>query len=249
MKYRLLRNATARLTYGGTRFLLDPCFTPKGMGPSYAKKVRSPLVELPCSMQEAVSGVDAVVLSHIHTDHFDSVAAEALDKSLTVLCQPGDEEHELLKAFADVRHADSGDFGVVHFERVAARHGSSLIVLSAMGPGSGVVFMASGEPTVYWAGDTVLFDGVWDTVRRFLPEVIVVHAGGALWNGELIVMDAQQVVRLCKRLPETRVIAVHLEATDHGTVTREALRRAAEDAGILPAQLLIPADGEEIDIC
>ena len=248
MKYRLLRNASAKLTYGGERFLLDPSFTPKGHGPSYAKKVHSPLVDLPCSVQEAVNDVDAVVLSHIHSDHFDCFSAENLEKTTPVLCQPEDQGHALLKAFTDVRPEVYGTFNCVRFERVAARHGCSCEVLADMGPSSGIVLMAAGEPTLYWAGDTVLYDGVWDTICRFSPEVIVVHAGGALWNEELIIMDAQQVVELCRAVPESKVIAVHLEATDHGTVTRTALRRAAKDACISPAQLLIPADDEVVEI-
>jgi hypothetical protein len=42
------------------------------------------------------------------------------------------------------------------------------------------------------------------------------------------------------------VIATHLDSLDHATISREALRTYAEANGIGPAQLLIPADGEEL---
>ena len=71
MKY-LIRNATSRLSYAGSVFLLDPAFAKKGTGPSYAGERRSPLVDMPCTMREAGSRTDAVVISHIHSDHFDA---------------------------------------------------------------------------------------------------------------------------------------------------------------------------------
>ena len=248
MKYKLIRNASAKLFYGNAVFLLDPAFAKKGTGPSYAGKEHSPLVDMPCKMWEAESRTDAIVLSHIHSDHFDAAAAEALDKDHPVLVQPGDETNELLKDFIDVRPDTSGIFNEVAYERVPARHGSSPAVLEDMGPGTGVVFMAAGEPTLYWAGDTVWFEGVEKTIATFQPEIIVVHAGSAMWAGVPIIMNAEDVIRVCKAAPNAKVIAVHMECCDHCTVTRKDLRDAADAAGISENQLLIPADGEEIVI-
>ncbi|MCR4724994.1 MAG: MBL fold metallo-hydrolase [Clostridia bacterium] len=248
MKYKLIRNATAKLFYGNAVFLLDPSFTKKGKGVSYAGKETSPLVDMPCMMWEAESRTDAVVLSHIHSDHFDAAAADALDKDHPVLVQPGDEGNELLKEFIDVRPGTSGIFNEVAYERVPARHGTSPAVLEDMGPGTGVVFMAAGEDTLYWAGDTVWFEGVEATIRTFAPKVIVVHAGSAMWSGEPITMNEEDVVKVCKAAPEAKVIAIHMECCDHCIVTRKSLREAADAAGISREQLLIPADGEEIVI-
>ena len=249
MKYKLIRNATAKLFYGNAVFLLDPAFAKKGTGPSYAGERKSPLVDMPCMMWEAESRTDAIVISHIHSDHFDEAAAEALDKDHAVFCQPCEAGHPLLKDFLDVRPLEAdGLYNEVALQRVPARHGTSPGVLADMGEASGVVFMAAGEPIVYWAGDTVWYEGVKHTIDVYQPGVIIVHAGGALWNGERIVMDAQQVIEVCKAAPGAKVIAVHMESCDHCTVTRQALREAAEAAGIGAEQLLIPKDGEEIVI-
>ena len=245
MKYQLIRNATAKLFYGNAVFLLDPAFAKKGTGPSYAGEKHSPLVDMPCMMWEAESRTDAIVLSHIHSDHFDAAAAEALDKDHPMLIQPEDEGNELLKDFIDVRPGTSGIFNEVAYERVPARHGTSPAVLEDMGPGTGVVFMAAGEDTLYWAGDTVWFEGVEEAIRTFAPKVIVVHAGSAMWNGEPIIMNEEDVIRVCKAAPEAKVIAVHMECCDHCVVTRDSLRKAADAAGISPEQLIIPKDGEE----
>ena len=249
MKYQLIRSATAKLDFGGTCFLLDPWFAPKGKGVCYGGEgERSPIVDMPCKMWQAESRADCILLSHTHSDHFDEYAVEALDKDHPVICQPEDTSCPLLAAFEDVRPMDSGIFNEVALERVNAQHGTSPAVLEDMGPGSGWVLMAAEEPTLYWTGDTVWCDDVQKTIDVFHPDVIVVHAGGAMWNGELIIMDEAQVVRVCEAAPWATVIAVHLEATNHGTVTRASLRAAAEAAGIDEERLRIPADGEALVI-
>jgi hypothetical protein len=125
------------------------------------------------------------------------------------------------------------------------RHGSA--VLEEMGRTSGFILQADGEPTVYWVGDSIWCEEVAGSIRRFAPRVIITHSSGAVWGaGELIVMDAAQTLEVCRAAPRSTVIAVHMEALDHGTVSRRELRARAEEAGISPDRLAIPADGEEI---
>jgi L-ascorbate metabolism protein UlaG (beta-lactamase superfamily) len=118
-----------------------------------------------------------------------------------------------------------------------------------MGRASGFVLQAAGEPTLYWVGDSIWCEEVAQTITRFDPRVIVTHSSGAAWGGGvLIVMDAAQTLEVCRAAPHCTVIAVHLEALDHGTVSRQELRAQAEAAGIGPERLLIPRDGEEIEV-
>ena len=60
----------------------------------------------------------------------------------------------------------------------------------------------------------------------------------------LIVMDAEQTVKVCNYAPDAKVIATHMEALDHATVTRAQLRDYAQQQGIDDEQLLIPVDGD-----
>ncbi len=53
-------------------------------------------------------------------------------------------------------------------------------------------------------------------------------------------MDAAETVAVCQSAPWATVVAVHMEALDHATVSRADLRAAAEAAGIAPTRLLIP---------
>ena len=106
-----------------------------------------------------------------------------------------------------------------------------------MGDASGFVFEAENEPTVYWAGDTIWCEAVAETIHRTQPDVIITHSCGAMWGDHvLIVMDAAQTVAVCRAAPNSTVIATHMEALDHATVTRAALRKYAEAQGIEPEE-------------
>ena len=80
--------------------------------------------------------------------------------------------------------------------------------------------------------------------------MIITHSSGAVWGPrrDLIVMDSAQTTAVCLYAPTATVIAVHMEALDHGTVSRVDLARARDEAGIPPNRLLIPADGEIVTI-
>lgn len=58
----------------------------KSPWPEYNTR-RSPLVDLPCSVDEVLSNVDAVVVTHVHPDHFESHTAALIDHGLPVFAQ------------------------------------------------------------------------------------------------------------------------------------------------------------------
>jgi L-ascorbate metabolism protein UlaG (beta-lactamase superfamily) len=249
MTVRLLRNATQRVEYAGVSWLWDPYLAARFSRPSYAGASPNPLVELPCSPEQAVAGIDAVIVSHLHSDHFDPAARALLPKSPPLFCQPWDLEEIRREGFTDVRPVeDAVRWKGVALTRVPAVHGSGK-VLGEMGRASGFVLQARGEPTVYWVGDSVWCEEVARTIARFEPQVIITHSSGAVWaEGVLIVMDAAQTIEVCRAAPRSTVIAVHMEALDHGTVSRRRLRDDAEAAGIAPQRLRIPLDGGEIEL-
>jgi L-ascorbate metabolism protein UlaG (beta-lactamase superfamily) len=102
MKLRLLRNATLKLEILSKAVLIDPFFAPKGSRPSFIGRASNPLVELPASPKEILDGVELVIVSHLHADHFDPVAQSLVPKHLPLICQPGDEEKICSYGFSDV---------------------------------------------------------------------------------------------------------------------------------------------------
>jgi L-ascorbate metabolism protein UlaG (beta-lactamase superfamily) len=95
MRIRLVRSATLVLELFGRRILVDPMLDPAGARPPIeqtANPVRNPTVDLPFPAEEVVSGLDAVLVTHCHKDHFDETAERLLPHELPVFCQPQDAE-------------------------------------------------------------------------------------------------------------------------------------------------------------
>jgi L-ascorbate metabolism protein UlaG (beta-lactamase superfamily) len=248
MKIQLIRNATLRLYYAGCEILIDPYFAPKFSRPSYTGRSPNPLVDLPCSPDEVLAGVELVIVSHLHSDHFDPEAQRLIPNNWPILCQPGDDHVIRGRGFQQVTPiTDSVQWQGIRISRAPGQHGEGE-VLAEMGPVSGFVFQAPDEPTLYWAGDTIWYEGVQATIERFRPQVIITHSCGAIWGeSEPIVMDAAQTVAVCYAAPTSTVVATHMDSLDHAQVSRADLRAYAEAAGISRQQLLIPADGESLE--
>ncbi len=245
MQIQQIRNATLKLTYAGKVLLTDPYLADKHSLVSYKGTVKSPLVDLPCPVGDVVDGVDMVLISHIHSDHFDKAAQRVLSKDLPLFCQPGDEPEIEASGFHHlITIHESVTWKQITIIRTPGQHGTG-DVLKDMGHVSGFVLQAEGEPTVYWTGDTVLYDAVLQVIKTVKPDIILTHSCGAVWGDDVpILMDAEQTVSLCRAAPDAIVIATHMEAVDHATVSRTDLRVYAKKEGISSLQLRIPEDGD-----
>jgi L-ascorbate metabolism protein UlaG (beta-lactamase superfamily) len=246
MRLQLIRNATLKLEYAGHTVLIDPYLAPKHSLPSFTGRSPNPMVELSLGIEDILKGVELVIVSHLHDDHFDSVAMQRVPKHLPLFCQPGDEVTIRAAGFTNVTPlTESAIWEGLTLTRREGSHGLGPVV-DLMGSVIGLSLEAAGEPSIYWAGDTVLYPPVADVIRDTTPDIIITHSCGARWDGDLIVMDAAETVSVCKAAPDAIVIATHMEALDHATTSRKDLRQAAEEEGIGPSRLLIPADGETV---
>lgn len=92
----LIRNATLLLDLGaGPTLLIDPMLNPAGAVPSVedtAPDRPNPLVELPWPAEEVVTRAEAVLVTHLHNDHFDATARELLPREMPLLRQPADRD-------------------------------------------------------------------------------------------------------------------------------------------------------------
>src|SRR5680860_439537 len=206
MNYTLIRNATAVLAIGGSRFLIDPMLDPAGARPAIENtpnQYPNPLVPLPAGWEETIADVDAYVITHLHKDHFDEMAAATISKGPPLFCQPEDVERHRATGFRDIRPVeDEAAFDEVRLVRTAAEHGTGELG-KLMAPVSGFVFDAPNDSRTYLAGDTVWCDAVAATIERHKPEVIVLHAGGARFlDGGPIVMTAEDVARVHRAAPD-----------------------------------------------
>ena len=249
MKLQLIRNATLRLKYGETNILLDPMLGPKHSISSFAGIEKNPTKDLPIPISEVLHDLDFLLISHLHQDHFDPEAQKIIDRSSPILCQPGDQKTIAKHGFTRVTELlTHTPWEQINITRTGGQHGTGDWA-ERLNPVSGFVFEHPGEPTVYWIGDSVWCEEVQQALELHNPDVVVTHSGGAeLEDSGPIIMDASQTISVCEALPSAIVIATHLEALDHCMTSRKTLRRTAQEAGIDSNQLLIPADGEFVDI-
>lgn len=246
MQIQLIRNATLRLTLAGKTILTDPVLSPRHAIDSFAGIERNPTVDPPLPVEDIIRSIDLVMISHLHRDHFDDRARQVLPKSVPILCQPGDEKAITEDGFTAVTPLNTQiEWEDIRITRTPGRHAGNKKWTDILGKVSGFVLEAENEPVVYWAGDTILCEEVETVVRTKKPDIILTHSCGAvLKDSGPIVMDALQTVEVCKMAPDAVVIAVHMEALDHGTVSREDLRLHARQNNIPENKLLIPDDGQ-----
>ena len=245
MQLQLIRHATLLIEYADMRLLVDPMLSDAGAMPAIENSPQprpNPLVPLPCPPTDVVSGVEAVLVTHTHRDHWDDAAIQYVPKDLPLFCQPEDfpkmEAVHFLNA-APVHEAKN--WSKICITRTGGRHGTGEIARK-LAPVSGYVLQNAGEPTVYIAGDTIWCDEVADAIRQFQPKVIVVNAGGARFlQGDPITMTAQDVIQVARRAPHAKVVAVHMESINHCLLTRKQLSHAAREAKV---KVIIPDDGE-----
>ena len=249
IKIQLIRNATMKITYAGKTILADPMLSPKGAMDPFIGIARNPTVELPMRTEEILAGVDGVLVTHDHPDHFDKTAGDIISKDISMICQPGDEVKRKKEGFKNSVSVEAAyTWKGINISRIGGRHGSGKI-LEMMGKVSGFVLQAKGEPTVYWIGDSVWCEEVENAIKKYDPDIIITHSGGAKIPGfDPILMDAGQTIGVVKASSKARVVAIHMESLDHCTVTRKGLRETADKAGIPAARLVIPEDGETISL-
>ncbi len=245
MHIQLIRNATMKITYAGRTLLTDPMLSAIGAFRSFAGIAPNPTVDLPMAAADILLDVEAIIISHLHPDHFDEAAAHILPKNIPVFCPPEDAVHLKKHGFTSVSAIETSySWGGISITRTGGKHGSGPI-LERMGNVSGFVFKSPGQPTVYWVGDSIWCEEVAAAIKRHKPDVIITHSSGATLPGyDPIIMDSEQTLTTLAAAPNAIVIAVHMESLDHCTVSRTMLRRAVDSAKIAPSRLVIPENGE-----
>lgn len=248
---QLIRSATLKINYGETTFLVDPMLGEKGSFESYGGIQNNPIIDLPISIETILDDVDALLITHLHKDHFDDKAREMIDKSISIICQPGDEDRISESGFTNVDElSESTAINGIVVSRTEGNHGRGPIE-KHMGQVSGFVLQKEGEPTIYIVGDCIFNDKVKAAIDTYQPDVIITNSGGAFIPGfedNLILLDEQETIELASYAKDGKVIAVHLEALDHCTVSRASLKRSVLQSDLNAEDFLIPLDGEVVEL-
>jgi L-ascorbate metabolism protein UlaG (beta-lactamase superfamily) len=249
--------ATTVIRLGAFTLLTDPNFLHRGQRAYLGKGLWSRRLTEPALQPDQLPHLDAIVLSHLHGDHFDRVARAGLARSQPVLTT-GPAARRLTDWGFDARGLDTweaetltrGDESLT-VEALPAVHARGL--MGALLPpvmGSLLEHRVGGQVRrrIYLSGDTLTGDHVDEIARRHPDlDVVVAHLGGTRVLFHTVTMDAEQGVDFLRRLRPPRVVPVHHD--DYG-VFRSPLAAfvdAAREAGFGSAVRPV-ARGETIDL-
>jgi L-ascorbate metabolism protein UlaG (beta-lactamase superfamily) len=141
----------------GVRLLTDPV-TRARVGP--LRRVE------PVPARDRLRDIDAVLISHLHWDHLDVPSLRDLGRDVPMFVPAGSGTWLRAAGFGDIRELAVGDeasVGAVVVRAVPAVHSGYRPPLGPTAPPLG--FVVRGGRSVYFAGDTDLFDGMRELAR------------------------------------------------------------------------------------
>jgi L-ascorbate metabolism protein UlaG (beta-lactamase superfamily) len=145
-------HATLLVELDTIRLLTDPALRPR-IGP--LRRVGGP-PEPPVP-----EDVDAILVSHLHHDHLDLASLDLLGHARRLVVPRGAAAWLRARGFLNVDELGPGELtsvGGIRIRAVHARHGG---FRAPAGPAAGAVgFVIEGSRSVYFAGDTGLFEGM-----------------------------------------------------------------------------------------
>ncbi|GAA3440858.1 MBL fold metallo-hydrolase [Planomonospora venezuelensis] len=236
-------NATTVIRYGGFTVLTDPNFLHRGqrayLGYGLSSRRRTdPAIDI-----GELPALDAVVLSHMHGDHWDRVARRGLDKDLPVITTPHAARRLRRQGFHQAR-------GLETWRQHELRRGERTLTVTALpgrhapGPvrmllppvmGSMLEFARAGrvELRLCISGDTLMGRELDGIPRRF-PEVdlALVHLGGTRVLGVTVTMDGRQGADWLHLIGPRVAVPVHYDDYEAFTSPIEDFRNHVEIAGL-----------------
>jgi len=248
MNIQLIRNATLVIQYAGRKFLVDPFLAEQGVYPPFSPSLRddqmNPLVGLPVPVKDIID-VNAVIVTHLHLDHYDDAAKQLLPKDIKMFVQNEEDAMQVKQdGFVNVEVLQENTlFEGIQLIKTKGEHGRGEI-LQVAGQVCGVVLKHPEEKNLYIAGDTVWYSAVQEVIDTHQPQVIVVNGGdNQFLQGGSLVMGKEDIYEVYQAAPQAHILSVHMEAVNHWALSRAELKSYATEKG-MSDRLLVPEDGE-----
>jgi L-ascorbate metabolism protein UlaG (beta-lactamase superfamily) len=234
--------ATTVIRLGGFTLLTDPNFLHQGQRAYLGKGLWSKRLTEPALQPGGLPPLDAVVLSHLHGDHFDRVAKRDLARAQPVITTPaaagrlegwGFDARGLQTWEKETLTRDGETLTVESLPGIHARGLMGALLPPVMGSLLEHRVGTEVRRRVYLSGDTLTGEHVSEIARRH-PEIdtAVVHLGGTRVLFHTVTMDAEQGVDFLHRASPRQAIPVHYD--DYGVFRSplSAFERAAARAGL-----------------
>ena len=224
--------ATTIIRYGGFTLLTDPNFLHKGERAYLGKGLVSRRLTEPAITVDELPPLDAVVLSHLHGDHFDRRARKGLDHDVPIVSTR--ESARTLRTWGFSRAAGlstweafelhAGDGSTLRITACPGRHARGPLQ-SVLPPVMGSVLEftpATDAPplSIYITGDTLNVEELKEIPRRFPQlDVGLWHLGGTRIPlpsklGMLVTMDGQEGADLLEVVRPGTTVPIHYD--DYG---------------------------------
>ena len=210
--------ATTLIEYGGFTLLTDPNFLHRGQKAYLGKGLFSTRRTEPAMQVHELPPLDAVVLSHLHDDHFDRIARDGLPKETTIITTRAAADTLRSWGFSQAvaletwqtHELRSGAGDVLRVSAAPGRHARGPLQ-ALLPPVHGHVLQYSPvtDPamSVYITGDTLNVDELRQVPERH-PD---------LGLGVLVTMDAREGADLLELVRPRTTVPIHHD--DYGVFT------------------------------
>ncbi|MGS0686330.1 MBL fold metallo-hydrolase [Nakamurella sp. GG22] len=235
-----LGTATTIIRFGELTLLTDPNFLHQGQRAYLGYGLSSKRLTEPALSIAELPDLDAILLSHLHGDHWDRVAHRGLDHDLPVLTTPHAARRLQWRGFpraTGIRtwtsHSITRGDTTATITALPGRHApgwAHRLLPPVMGTMLELGTVAEpAQQRVYISGDTLLVDELNEIPVRF-PDIDtgVLHLGGTTLPGGLMVtMDAQQGAGAIELIGADTNIPIHY---DDYPVFRSSLSEFRDEA-------------------
>ena len=218
---QFIGNATMLIRFGALTVLTDPNFLHRGQRAYLGHGIVSKRLTDPAIAPQDLPALDAVLLSHLHGDHWDRVTQAALKRTVPILTTPHASRRLQWRGFPRAiglqtwssHQLVDGDYAV-RITSLPGQHAPTrLRRLLPPVMGSLLQFTQAGAIThqMYISGDTLMVDELARIPHQFADiDTTVLHLGGTTLPGGLMVtMDARQGADPLEIIPGSRGIPVH----------------------------------------
>ncbi|MFY1597308.1 MBL fold metallo-hydrolase [Micromonospora sp. WMMD737] len=214
--------ATTVLRIGGFTLLTDPNFLHRGQRAYLGKGLWSRRRTDPALRIAQLPSLDAVVLSHLHGDHFDRVARRELDRELPIVTTPAAERKLRRWGFRAAEGLPTWnsrelrrDGETLRLTSLPGRHGPGaldLLMPDVMGTMIDLERDGSRRFRLYVTGDTLNRPMLADIPERY-PDIdaMLIHLGGTRIAGILLTMDARQGADLVELVRPKLTVPIHYD--------------------------------------
>jgi len=243
--FKFIGNATALVRLGPFTILTDPNFLHAGQRAYLGYGLISKRLKDPAMRIADLPALDAVVLSHLHGDHWDRVTRRELDQTVPILTTPKAARALHRQRFRRAlglatweSHQFHRDGSTLRVTALPGRHAPGLaehLLPPVMGS---LLELTGGSRTfakrLYITGDTLLFAGLREISRRFPDiDVTVLHLGGTRLPGGLVVtMTGEQGAELAEMVGSPKLLPVHYDDYSVMKDPLSSFTRAVERRGL-----------------